>query len=74
LTDGTGREGVADVAVSPNRAMRARGVVVEVLYLYALPGGSLHQPVYLGRRHDVDVAACGIHQLNYCAGAGAEGG
>jgi hypothetical protein len=32
------------------------GSLVEVRYLYAYPGGSLYQPVYLGERNDVDTA------------------
>ena len=55
--------GVGNVTVPPNHPVPARGDVVEVRYLYAYPGGSLYQPVYLGRRDDVAAAACGIDQL-----------
>jgi bifunctional non-homologous end joining protein LigD len=39
--------------------------VVEVRYLYAYPGGSLYQPVYVGKRDDVEPAACTIGQLKF---------
>jgi bifunctional non-homologous end joining protein LigD len=53
LDAGTGGwAGVGNVTVP------APGDVVEVRYLYAYRGGSLYQPVYLGRREDVDAPAC----------------
>lgn len=41
------------------------GIIIEVRYLYAYPGGSLYQPVYLGIRDDVDREECVITQLKY---------
>jgi len=38
-----------------------------VRYLYAYPGGSLYQPVYLGKRDDIDADACIIRQLKFKA-------
>lgn len=58
-----GWTGVGNVTVPPNHAVPARGDVVEVRYLYAYRGGSLYQPVYLGRRDDVDASACLLGQL-----------
>ena len=56
---------VGNVSVPPNRPVPAPGAVVEVRYLYAYPGGSLYQPVYLGVRDDVTPAECGARQLKY---------
>ena len=44
-------------------SMPAAGEVVEARYLYANRGGSLYQPVYLGRRDDVAAAECRLGQL-----------
>lgn len=41
------------------------GIIFEVRYLYAYPGGSLYQPNYLGIRDDVDREECVITQLKY---------
>lgn len=41
------------------------GDVVEIRYLYALKGGSLYQPSYLGIRDDVSLDECVIEQLKY---------
>jgi bifunctional non-homologous end joining protein LigD len=59
--------GVGNVTVPPNHAVPARGDVVEVRYLYAYRGGSLYQPVYLGRRDDVSPSGCRITQLKFRA-------
>ena len=73
LGEGDGRwVGVGSVTVPPNHAVPARGDVVEVRYLYAYRGGSLYQPVYLGRRDDVPPGDCRAAQLKYRAGG--EGG
>jgi bifunctional non-homologous end joining protein LigD len=68
LMDGTTRVPVGNVAIPPNQQVPARGDVVEVRYLYAYRGGSLFQPVYLGRRDDVGSADCGISQLKFKGG------
>ena len=55
---------VGSVTIPPGQAIPAAGQVVEVRYLYAFPGGgSLYQPVYLGRRDDVPAADCRVAQL-----------
>jgi bifunctional non-homologous end joining protein LigD len=62
------RVGVGNVTIPPNHPVPAKGYVVEVRYLYAYPGGgSLYQPVYLGRRDDVTADACTTAQLKFKA-------
>ena len=41
-------------------------------YLYAHPGGSLYQPVYLGPRDDVDREDCRLSQLKYKSADGGD--
>ena len=41
--------------------------MVEAKYLYAYPGGSLYQPGYLGKREDIEPAACTVSQLKFKA-------
>jgi bifunctional non-homologous end joining protein LigD len=45
---------IGNVTIPPNSPVPRPGELVEVRYLYAFPGGSLYQPVYLGRRDDKD--------------------
>lgn len=47
---------VGNVTIPPNHEIPKIGDLVEVRYLYAYVGGSLYQPVYLGKRDDVDQA------------------
>ena len=54
---------VGNVTIPPNHEVPTVGAVVEVRYLYALPGGSLYQPVYLGVRDDIEAQECVITQL-----------
>ena len=56
---------VGNVTIPPNQPIPAPGDIVEVNYLYAYPGGSLYQPVYHGKRLDVDAEACSMAQLKY---------
>ncbi len=65
--NGGGRMPVGKVTIPPNHAVPRRGEVVEVRYLYAYPGGSLYQPVYLGRRDDVTPVDCLLAQLKFKA-------
>jgi bifunctional non-homologous end joining protein LigD len=58
---------VGNVTVPPNHPVPKRGDVVDVRYLYAYSGGSLYQPVYLGRRDDVPPADCATSQLKFKA-------
>jgi len=46
---------VGNVTIPVNYEIPTVGKYIEVKYLYAFPGGSLIQPVYLGERDDVEV-------------------
>ena len=63
LWDGQRRIGVGNVTIPPNHSIPAAGRIAEIRYLYAYPGGSLYQPVYLGQREDVPLDACTLGQL-----------
>lgn len=67
LLDGSEWVGVGNVSVPPNHDLPSVGDVVEVRYLYAHPGGSLFQPVYLGVRDDIEAAECVTAQLKFKA-------
>lgn len=56
---------VGNVTIPLNHAIPATGDIVEVEYLYAYKGGSLYQPVYRGKRTDLDISACTTGQLKY---------
>ncbi len=56
---------VGNVTIPPNYDVPAIGDVVEVEYLYAYKGGSIYQPVYRGKRTDIDLSACRLDQLKY---------
>lgn len=56
---------VGNVTIPPNHVVPAAGDIVEVEYLYAYKGGSIYQPVYRGKRTDLDIGACTIAQLKY---------
>jgi bifunctional non-homologous end joining protein LigD len=64
-----GRNGwqtAGNVTIPPNHSVPIPGTVIEVRYLYAFPESDvLFQPVYLGRREDVDPHECTIAQLKY---------
>ena len=62
---GQGMLSVGNVTIPPNHAVPVVGEVVEVEYLYAYPGGSLYQPIYRGKRPDLEFNACTIGQLKY---------
>jgi len=65
LYDNGRRIGVGNVTIPANQKSPIGGDVVEVRYLYAYPGGSLYQPVFLGKRDDVVPAACTVRQLKF---------
>ena len=69
LLEGGRRVRVGNVTIPPRQPIPGAGAVVEVRYLYAYPGGSLFQPVYLGVRDDVGPEACTAGQLKYKAPA-----
>jgi bifunctional non-homologous end joining protein LigD len=56
---------VGNVTIPPNHDVPAAGEIVEVEYLYAYKGGSIYQPVYRGKRTDLDISACTTEQLKY---------
>lgn len=59
---------VGKCTIPANQAIPAVGVLVEINYLYAFPGGSLFQPLYKGLRDDIERDACTLTQLHYKAG------
>ena len=69
LFDGTDLVSVGNVTIPANHEIPEPDDVVEVRYLYAYRGGSLFQPVYLGRRDDVTPQECGVDQLKFKAEA-----
>lgn len=65
LLDQEGWQPVGNVTIPPNHPVPSVGAVVEVRYLYAVPDGSLYQPVYLGVRNDVEPHECVVSQLKF---------
>lgn len=59
---------VENVTIPPNKQIPAADAVVEIRYLYAYPGGSLYQPVYLGVRDDITAEFCTLAQLKFKRG------
>lgn len=58
---------VGKCTIPVNQDIPAVGDLVDVNYLYAFVGGSLFQPVYKGKRDDIERAACTLAQLHYKA-------
>jgi len=56
---------VGNVTVPANKAMPEPGMLAEIRYLYAEPGGSLFQPFLKGIRSDVTEEAAQLNQLKY---------
>jgi bifunctional non-homologous end joining protein LigD len=54
---------IGSVSIPVNQLIPAADQIVEVRYLYAYPGGSLFQPVYLGVREDEFMEECTVVQL-----------
>ena len=65
LLNHEGWQPVGNVTIPANHSVPPVGAVVEVRYLYAVPDGSLYQPVYLGVRHDVEPHECVVSQLKF---------
>jgi hypothetical protein len=66
LLNGDGWVSAGNVTIPPNQQVPMVGAVVEVRYLYAMPGsGSLYQPVCLGVRTDVEAHECVASQLKF---------
>ena len=55
VATGSGSIPIGNVTIPVSTAIPPAGSLVEVRYLYAYPGGSLYQPVYLGERTDLAV-------------------
>ncbi len=73
LFDGDRLVPVGSVTIPANHPIPTTGSVAEIRYLYAYSGGSLYQPVYLGRRDDITAAECRIGQLKFKPAGGDEG-
>lgn len=55
-----------NVSIPLNHAVPSIGEIVEVRYLYAfVESGSVYQPLYLGKREDVDFDECTVSQLKF---------
>ncbi|MEO5915811.1 MAG: WGR domain-containing protein [Luteolibacter sp.] len=66
LYDGDDLISAGNVTIPPNHEIPLLGTVVEVRYLYAfLESGSIYQPVYQGKRHDIPASECATDQLKY---------
>ena len=54
-----------NVTMPPNQHIPEVGKVCDVKYLYCFKeSGRIYQPVYLGRRDDIQAAECVVEQLN----------
>ena len=59
---------VGNVTIPPNHPVPEVGAIVEVRYLYAFrESHALYQPIYLGRRTDIEPHECIMAQLKYKA-------
>jgi bifunctional non-homologous end joining protein LigD len=58
---------VGNCTIPANHEVPSIGIVVEIKYLYAYPGGSLYQPIYKGPRDDIDAEECLMTQCKYKA-------
>ena len=66
LLNGDGWKSAGNVTIPANHPVPKVGTVVEIRYLYAIPGsGCLYQPVYLGLRPDVEPHECVLSQLKF---------
>ena len=63
LCDGQKRVAVGNVTIPAGKPIPKAGDILELKYLYAYRGGSLYQPVFLGRRDDLAAADCRLAQL-----------
>ncbi len=65
LFDGDKVVPVGNVTIPQNHEVPQVGAIVECRYLYAYPGGSIFQPVYLGVRDDIHAEECVVGQLKF---------
>lgn len=56
---------VGNATLYSNKKIPRPQDIVEIKYLYAIPGGSLYQPIYIGLRDDIEEKNCTISQLKY---------
>lgn len=60
--------GIGNVSIPVNHEVPQKGDIVEIKYLYAIPlSNALYQPIYLGKRNDLEKKDCNIKQLKYKA-------
>jgi len=59
---------VGKCTIPANQDMPNQGELIEVDYLYAIKDGALFQPIYKGKRSDLDESAAIISQLKYKKG------
>jgi bifunctional non-homologous end joining protein LigD len=69
LCDQDRRVPVGNVTIPAGQSIPQPGTIIDVKYLYAYPGGSLYQPVYLHPREDLTAADCRVEQLKFRAGS-----
>lgn len=65
LFDGKVWVTMGNVTIAQSKELPSVGSHVEIRYLYAVPGGSLYQPTYLGPRDDTDDSDCQMKQVKY---------
>jgi predicted DNA-binding WGR domain protein len=65
---------IGNVTIGGKKPIPAENSIIEVKYLYAFPGGCLHQPSYLGPRDDIDKEECLLSQLKYKQGTEVDNG
>lgn len=65
VVDGKKTVEVGKVTIPPNFEVPEVESLVEVRYLYAYKGGAVYQPVYLGKRTDLEKTDACITQLEY---------
>lgn len=68
LLNGKSFVSAGNVTIPTNHEVPSPGTVIEVRYLYAFKeSGCVFQPVYLGKRDDIDPGNCLVKQLKYKA-------
>lgn len=65
VLDGKAWVDMGNVTIPANHDIPKANDIVEVRYLYTNRGGAVYQPVYLGKRNDVDESECVVGQLKY---------